>query len=400
MPNPCLQTNHSDFRGYPFEEFTEVKTRQFQKNNCSSGLSGSWVTYSKTYTSYISEDDLQNQIYSDEANFNSEGQANANANGTCSASCQTTLLSPYSYRPISVNSTNVWVNLVQPYTKIEFTTPGILPSKNMLINNVDVGGSDSTTSSVTTMWPHNNANKYYVFNHMRSSISPGSPIRLVIFDTTSNPCVSYEFNSIIYQTLQSGNHYVPHSLVQVLPSGILFCVCYEGTSGGASGFDICWYNFASGITSLIKYVNRPDNYRYKPFRHDMVYDGTDAYIMFSFASRANQRRTRTGIFKIGNVGTSNTFDIVQSFDFSNQYLKGLFGVHAGSRLFFVYREDGKWKVAPIYGATPAVPPNSLYNTEYKFIRDVSNTSIAYGGGGGRKSATYNSSTNSWVVING
>lgn len=83
----CLESKLSDFRGYPNKEFTYTRTQSFQKNNCSGSLIGSYVEYSKSYTSYLNIDHASQLAYED-SNFEIEGQANANNSGTCSASAK------------------------------------------------------------------------------------------------------------------------------------------------------------------------------------------------------------------------------------------------------------------------------------------------------------------------
>lgn len=50
---------------------------------CSPGSTGTAVSYSKQYTSAISQDDADDIAAADISNFNSEGQSNADLNGTC-----------------------------------------------------------------------------------------------------------------------------------------------------------------------------------------------------------------------------------------------------------------------------------------------------------------------------
>ncbi len=59
-----------------------TRTQTFTKNNCGDGKYGSTYSFSKTYTSTISQLDAQNTANSD-TSFETEGQAAANANGTC-----------------------------------------------------------------------------------------------------------------------------------------------------------------------------------------------------------------------------------------------------------------------------------------------------------------------------
>src|SRR5690606_8291801 len=122
----CLTPQQSDFRGYPFEgPWVQTKTQQFQKNNCTGGQTGSWVSYSKTYTSYVSIDELMAQIEDDASNYNAAGQANANSNGTCSSTCQANSYTP-TYGIFAMSSSQVWTNgisntgVLQPYSKATF----------------------------------------------------------------------------------------------------------------------------------------------------------------------------------------------------------------------------------------------------------------------------------------
>jgi predicted secreted protein len=54
----------------------------FTRNNCGSGFVGSSITFSKTYTSAISQIDADNMAAAD-SNFSTDGQNYANANGNC-----------------------------------------------------------------------------------------------------------------------------------------------------------------------------------------------------------------------------------------------------------------------------------------------------------------------------
>jgi hypothetical protein len=65
--------------------YTYTRTADFTKNSCDAGDDGSVVPFSKDYTSNVSLADAQNIAMSD-PNFATLGQANANANGTCSLS--------------------------------------------------------------------------------------------------------------------------------------------------------------------------------------------------------------------------------------------------------------------------------------------------------------------------
>lgn len=71
-----------EFRGKSSLYWTATRSGTFTRNNCSAGYTASSVTYTKTYTSYISQANA-NSLASSDGSFNTEGQAYANANGTC-----------------------------------------------------------------------------------------------------------------------------------------------------------------------------------------------------------------------------------------------------------------------------------------------------------------------------
>lgn len=62
--------------------YSYTRTEDFTRNNCGAGKTGSVVPFSKTYTSLVSAADAQAIAMADSA-YNGLGQANANANGSC-----------------------------------------------------------------------------------------------------------------------------------------------------------------------------------------------------------------------------------------------------------------------------------------------------------------------------
>lgn len=63
--------------------YSATRTETFVKNNCPSGCTGSSVSFTKSYTSNISQADANTQAAND-ATYASQGQFNANNVGTCS----------------------------------------------------------------------------------------------------------------------------------------------------------------------------------------------------------------------------------------------------------------------------------------------------------------------------
>lgn len=72
----------TDIDSCPVAVFSSSRTQSFNRDNCTSGQSGSSVIFTKTYESIISQQDADNKAASD-LNYNTEGQLYANQNGTC-----------------------------------------------------------------------------------------------------------------------------------------------------------------------------------------------------------------------------------------------------------------------------------------------------------------------------
>ena len=71
-----------EFRGKSSIYWTANRSGTFTRNNCPSGYQSGTATYTKSYTSYISQANA-NALASGDSSFNTEGQAYANANGSC-----------------------------------------------------------------------------------------------------------------------------------------------------------------------------------------------------------------------------------------------------------------------------------------------------------------------------
>ncbi len=68
--------------------YTATRTGTFTRNNCSSPATPGSVTFTKTYTSYVSQTDA-NATATADTTFTAEGQAYANANASCSLNTYT-----------------------------------------------------------------------------------------------------------------------------------------------------------------------------------------------------------------------------------------------------------------------------------------------------------------------
>jgi hypothetical protein len=62
--------------------YSATKTQTFLKNDCGSGFTGSLVSYTQTYESTVDQD-TANALAANDPDFAANGQAYANANGTC-----------------------------------------------------------------------------------------------------------------------------------------------------------------------------------------------------------------------------------------------------------------------------------------------------------------------------
>lgn len=391
----CLTPKQSDFRGYPFEVFTYTKSEQFRKNNCTGGQQGTFVTYSKTYTSYISEIDLQAKIQADSTNFNNEGQAYANSNGSCSSSCVVLNKRPYSIAGIS--NSQMWFDsiftgtddslLITPYSK-SAVLGGSSLAQNPVYNN---------NSYLSLPYPYYSAsilynvrtvnNSVYLFSKASSSIGA--------CDTIQPYITIYVGKAVIY-----GINYI------ITESGILVAVYYNADwSGAYNGIDYIWYDFGTQITTLLTYHNRPVSGDYHPYFASMVmYNGVAVYVMESFYRGSTgggpaTKRKRTSFHRIDFSG-GKPYQVVNltDSDYSNQWLAQGVGVATFNRVFFIYAEgrgnNYTRKVYNLVGTGAAVPPTFFTR---KIITDYFNPTVAYGVSGNTL-YSYNSTSNSWSAL--
>ena len=171
-----IEPKASDFIGYPFEEYTTVANELFYKA-CPTGQSSEGIRYSKTYTSYISQQDALRLRDEDSVNYNSEGQAYANANGTCSSGCipETTVVLPSKFHGITSNNIYGFAN------GSSFVYPrSIIDSKGSFniqasINSSKIG-SYMTSPTVSTIYynPYTSIITQYKTLHF-DKFTPGSP---------------------------------------------------------------------------------------------------------------------------------------------------------------------------------------------------------------------------------
>ena len=71
------------------QQYSAARTENFQRNNCGAGFNGSTVAFSRTYTSYVNQQDANDKAAND-PNFETDGQQNANTYGTCASTASYT----------------------------------------------------------------------------------------------------------------------------------------------------------------------------------------------------------------------------------------------------------------------------------------------------------------------
>ncbi len=157
-----------NYAGCPVIYVSTALSKGFQRNNCTTGGTGTTVTYTVaagTYTSIISQADANQKAIND---LNTNGQAYANANGTCASQASTT-----------------YYNIVQ--------------SGNFVRNNCAAGGTGSTVTYTVAAGTYN------------STISQADADQKAINDvntngqtyTNANGTCTYPVTTY-YNTVQSG----------------------------------------------------------------------------------------------------------------------------------------------------------------------------------------------------
>lgn len=118
--------------------YTATRTTSFQRNNCASGCTPSIVPFTKTYTSSVSQQTADNLALNDTL-FATEGEAYANANGTCTNCC----IPPVSVNVLGLNTVQVGTNNI--YT-LENNNVGV---SYIWSSGLGVSLTNNTTNSVT-----------------------------------------------------------------------------------------------------------------------------------------------------------------------------------------------------------------------------------------------------------
>lgn len=402
MANPCLQPQQSDFRGYPFTVYTETKSVDFQKNNCPGSQSGSWEEYSKTYTSYISEEDLQQQIADDAVAFNAAGQANANATGTCISGCNVTQRAPY-YIPAAINASQIWANTSgympgTPQSKASWNTGNLLPTQGVITNVPSI-------IPWITKYPHNSADQFY------GIITSTNLVSMLTKTSSSGTACSFVPSRIVY----TAKTHVAQVDTCGTATGVLMVVKYGSIFDlSEKGFDITFVDYDTGTAELLLYVPRPSHPDYIANSSMMIYDGTSAWVYLKFQNRNHPWRTRTYIYRVDFSGSSKTLTMLldgAAEGYSSTGADPIVGVFTPFSAFFIYGERSpgdprrRPKLFTMYGTPPDLPPDDFfrpndpdlrYTLTMNGLRDPTNNNF-YIGSGNSRLARYNASTNNWSI---
>lgn len=405
----CISTKQSDFRGYPFDgPWVETKTRGFTRNNCGSGQQGSQVMYSKTYSSDVSADHLQWLIDEDSASFDSAGQANANANGTCTTNCVTSSIE-LSTAPVAIDATRIWVSAGRYNMGVSTAIPKSYLGPSFPIGSTPLDVMMPSHRPVLTPYPHNSVNVLYQYWLNRVSVNPWSNYLEVLLYTKNTvgatACDAPTVRKIteIYDVPGVSVYHEAYATSR----GIIFvsgAIIEDPNAGGplVSGAEVYWFDTITNQTTKLYAQKRPSNHRYNLSSCAILYDGTTAYISLCFASSASRRkkRTRTCFLRVDFdfFGSPINTEQIVPFDYSNQRLIMLTGVYTGNRAFFLYQEDGSLKTYPIYGGSPASPPNVDLYISCKSVRDMSDPNVAYIGGYNLRILKYDGLSNTWTVL--
>lgn len=402
----CISTKQSDFRGYPFDgPWVETKTRGFTRNNCGSGQQGSRVLYSRTYSSDVSADHLQWLIEEGSASFDSAGQANANANGTCTTNCVTSPIE-LSTAPVAIDATRIWVSGGRYDMGVSTAIPKSLLGPSFPTSYTPLDVMMPSRKHVFTPYPHNSVNVLYQVELVRVSVDPWSNYVAVLLDTKNTvgatACDAPTTRKIteIYYASSDGMEYGAYATGR----GIIVITGSPNEDPNLGplglGAEVYWFDTLSNQTTKLYTQRRPSNNRYKLSSCSFLYDGTTGYISLSFASTASRRRTRTCFLRVDFTlfGSPINTEQIVPFNYSNQRLTMLAGVYTGSRAFFLYQEDGSLKTYSIYGGSPASPPNVDLDKYCRSVRDMSDPNVSYIGGYNQRILRYNGLTNTWTVL--
>lgn len=111
----------------PISTFTKIRTAYFTRNDCGVNLcnvpcSGTSITYTKTYTSNVSQQVVDSMAENDNT-FSIEGQLNANTNATCSCSDCNCVFPVYNSNLI-INNATCSGNIIQANGQVTITGIG------------------------------------------------------------------------------------------------------------------------------------------------------------------------------------------------------------------------------------------------------------------------------------
>ncbi|MGZ3983423.1 MAG: DUF5977 domain-containing protein [Mucilaginibacter sp.] len=139
--------------------YTATRTENFTRNNCGSGYQGSVVSFSRTYTSTVSQADANAQASGD-STFEAAGQANANASGTCAVIYTANNQSTFQKNDCGSGYTGSNVFYIQYYTSIISQADANAQALADTANFNEAGQANANANGTCTL-----ADNAYIFNH-------------------------------------------------------------------------------------------------------------------------------------------------------------------------------------------------------------------------------------------
>lgn len=362
MANPCLITNHDDFRGYPFISYTRIVTEEFQRNNCGSGQTGSYVPYSKSYTSYISESDLETIIIQDRAAFVAEGQSNANANGSCSAVIppRETLIGSRPRKIVGFDSSYIYGTPVE-------NTGGIYRYPRAIIDagGVTTGELMHNSKAETIDWFTNviDPSRLLDVKQLQSgSIMYDTTVTVDYYNTTNPISSPTGTKTIVLPAGRVRTGYVTHFSFRTWtgnPKNGLYLI--YPIFNNYSSMEVMFYPDTGGEVNLgiiqatrsLDFIGRPP--RFSSNGHNIYI----TYVSYNNSGYWTYEKGNLEVVRINNDSSEKPVSLTKIYDdYSNQDPITMAACGRGSNFLVFYREGGTRKVLSIIGAAIPNPPNA------------------------------------------
>lgn len=121
--------------------YTALRSQSFTKTGCASGCTGTTLTYTQTYTSYVNQLDAD-IMASGDSNFGTTGQNYVNTHGQCTGSCLCT--------PVWVNSGLTYCNNLSERRQLQIDGCGGTQSILIFANDPTCPGQVCNSTQVLT----------------------------------------------------------------------------------------------------------------------------------------------------------------------------------------------------------------------------------------------------------